>query len=63
MKAMLLECPYILLLSYISAPEAFIVSLKGDSNKMLEIDDNLNKTFDVIKFEVITKGITCLPCE
>lgn len=60
---MLLECPYILWLSYLSAPEAFIISLKGGSNKVLEIDDHLNKTFDVIKFEVIAKGITCLPCE
>lgn len=65
MKTMSLDFPYILLHSHILALQIFIVFFKRERNKVLEIDDNLNKIFffDVVKFEIIEKRIACSPCE
>lgn len=49
MKTMSLNSPCILLLSHASAPEAFIVFLKTESNKVSETGYNLFKIFPMIR--------------
>lgn len=63
MKTMVLNSPYVLLLSHISVPKTFIIFLKRKTNKMLEIVYNQIRFFFDAKFEVIEKRITCSPCK
>lgn len=46
-------------------PEAFIIFLKRESNKVFEADYNLINIFffDVVKLKITGKRIICSPCE
>lgn len=60
---MVLNSPYVLLLSHISVPKAFIIFLKRKNNKVLEIVYNQIRFFFDVTFEIIEKRITCSPCK